>query len=64
MDLEFLEAVGIVAVFALRQLSREQGRREAKKSADDRRALVATIGDHEARLAALEAQAKGGAQDG
>ncbi len=58
MDFEFLEAIGVVAVFALRQLSREQGKREAKAEATERRALVARLGDHDARLAALEAKSR------
>ena len=55
MDPELLDALGVVAVFFLRILSREQGRREAEAEAADRRALVARLGDHEARLGALEA---------
>lgn len=60
MDLDFdvLEAIGVAAIFALRHLSREQGRQEATNEAAERRVMVNRLGDHDARLRALEQQAR------
>ena len=58
LDFDFLKALGVAAVFALRHLSREQGRQEAKDEASERRVMVNRLGDHEARLGALEQQAR------
>ncbi len=56
LDFDFLKALGVAAVFALRHLSREQGRQEATDEASERRVIANRLGDHEARLGALEAR--------
>lgn len=58
LDFDFLKALGIAAVFALRHLSREQGRQEATDEASDRREMMTRLGDQDARLRALEQQAR------